>query len=176
MGRPELKIFYGYFEGPVGRLLVAGDGEELHTIRFPTERRVYRPQDHWRFDNGPFAETFSQLQAYFDGTLTQFSLPLRFGGTAFQNKVWDKLCAIPFGETITYKTLAARMGNPKASRAVGSANGSNPLPIVVPCHRVIGTNGALTGFAGGLPIKKHLLEHERRVTGRGRASSIADQQ
>lgn len=167
MASRKADVIYGYFDSPVGRLLVAADAEGLLSIRFPTEKQVYRPQEHWRQDSQAFAEVFEQLQAYFTGELTRFALPVRFGGTDFQNRVWKILCAIPFGETISYQTLATRMGNPKASRAVGRAIGANPLPIIVPCHRVIGTNGSLTGFAGGLPIKKFLLEHERRISSSG---------
>jgi methylated-DNA-[protein]-cysteine S-methyltransferase len=110
-----------------------------------------------------FPETFRQLHAYFSGELVRFDLPLRFAGTEFQNRVWKTLCKVPLGETISYGVLASRIGNPKASRAVGAANGRNPLPIVVPCHRVIGSNGSLTGFAGGIEIKKKLLDHEQFV-------------
>ena len=97
------------------------------------------------------------------GALTVFDLPLRLGGTAFQNRVWKALCDIPFGETTTYGALARRIGKPTAFRAVGAANGANPLPIVVPCHRVIGSDGSLTGFGGGIEIKRFLLAHEAGV-------------
>ncbi len=98
------------------------------------------------------------------GDLTRFKLPLRFAGTAFQNKVWTALCDIPFGQTVSYGALASRIGKPTASRAVGGANGANPLPIVVPCHRVIGSDRSLTGFGGGIQIKKFLLAHEQKVS------------
>ena len=163
MPRRKLRLSYGTFDSPVGSLLVAGDADRLHLIGFPTESWTSRLQADWRRDDPHFAEAFRQLDAYFAGDLTQFSLPLRFAGTAFQNKVWAALRDIPFAETISYGALASRIGKPTASRAVGGANGANPLPIVVPCHRVIGSDKSLTGFGGGIPIKKFLLAHERRV-------------
>ena len=163
MPQRKLRLSYGTFDSPVGSLLVAGDADRLHLIGFPTESWTRRLQADWRRDEAHFVEAFRQLAAYFAGDLTQFSLPLRFAGTAFQNKVWAALCDIPFAETISYGALASRIGKPTASRAVGGANGANPLPIVVPCHRVIGSDKSLTGFGGGIPIKKFLLAHERRV-------------
>lgn len=124
------------------------------------------PQQEWRRDDAFFKEAFAQLGAYFAGQLTRFDLPLRFAGTAFQKTVWRALIDIPFGETVSYGALAATIGRPSASRAVGAANGANPLPIVAPCHRVIGADRSLTGFGGGLETKSFLLDHERRVAGR----------
>ena len=158
------KPAYGYFDSPVGPLLVAGDADQLHLISFPTESRTKEPQADWHRDDSLFAEAFRQLHAYFEGQLTKFNLPLRFAGTAFQNTVWTALCDIPFGETISYGALASRIGKPTASRAVGGANGANPLPIVVPCHRVIGSDKSLTGFGGGVEIKRFLLAHEQRFS------------
>ena len=106
------------------------------------------------------ADVVAQLRAYFDGTLHTFSLPLAFTGTPFQREVWEALRQIPYGATCSYAQLAERIGRPDAVRAVGAANGQNPIPIIVPCHRVIGANGTLTGFGGGLPMKKWLLAHE----------------
>ena len=160
---PEPNLTYGYFESPLGPLLVAGDTERLHLIRFPSEDRSGEPGPGWRRDDAFFAETFRQLDAYFAGALTQFDLPLWRAGTDFQNKVWSALCRIPFGETVSYGALASRIGKPNASRAVGGANGANPLPIVVPCHRVIGSDKSLTGFGGGIEVKKFLLAHEQSV-------------
>ena len=108
---------------------------------------------------------FAQLRAYFAGELTRFDLPLHLGGTAFQNTVWTALVDIPVGETVSYGELACRIGRPTASRAVGAANGANPLPIVLPCHRVVGADGSLTGFGGGIETKRTLLAHERRLAG-----------
>lgn len=163
MRQRDSKLSFGYFDSPVGSLLVAGDADRLHLIGFPTESWARRPQADWRRDDPHFADAFRQLDAYFAGDLTRFDLPLRFAGTTFQNKVWAALCGIPFGETVSYGALASRIGKPTASRAVGGANGANPLPIVVPCHRVIGSDRSLTGFGGGVEIKKFLLDHEQRV-------------
>ena len=110
-------------------------------------------------------ETVRQLNAYFDGMLTEFDLPLRLEGTAFRVKCWQALCTIPYGETISYGEQARRIGNPKAVRAVGGANHHNPISIVVPCHRVIGADGTLTGYGGGVEKKAWLLAHEKRVLG-----------
>lgn len=109
------------------------------------------------------AEAARQLDAYFDGTLTAFNLPLRLTGTTFQRQCWQALCTIPYGETISYGEQAKRIGNPKAVRAVGGANHHNPISIVIPCHRVIGADGTLTGYGGGMDKKQWLLEHEKRV-------------
>ncbi len=160
----DSSLSYGTFDSPLGPLLVAGDGDRLHRISFPTERGS--PPADWRRDDSLFVTAYRQLDAYFAGELTEFDLPLRLAGTAFQNKVWTALCDIPFGETTSYGALASRIGKPTASRAVGGANGANPLPIVVPCHRVIGSNKSLTGFGGGIETKRFLLAHEQRVAPR----------
>ena len=159
------RLAYGWLDSPVGRLLVAGDPERLHLIGFPGGNRARRPSSDWRRDDRLFAETFRQLRAYFAGELTRFDLPLRIAGTPFQNAVWSALRDIPYGETISYGQLAQRIGRPTASRAVGAANGANPLPIVVPCHRVVGADGSLTGFGGGVETKRSLLQLERRFAG-----------
>ena len=114
---------------------------------------------------GAVAEAAAQLRAYFAGQLQEFDLPLAPAGTEFQLSVWTRLRAIPFGQTTTYGAIAHAIGRPDAVRAVGAANGANPLPVVVPCHRVIGKSGSLTGFGGGLPVKRWLLDHEARVAG-----------
>jgi len=158
-------LVYTFIDSPLGDLLVAGDGETLHLISFPTGKKTLRPAPHWREDKTPFAETRKQLDAYFAGDLTVFDLPLTLGGTAFQNEVWRNLATIPYGETATYGEMAKRAGRPKASRAIGAANGSNPLPIVLPCHRVIGSTGALTGFGGGMKAKEFLLGLEGALSG-----------
>ena len=116
----------------------------------------------WREDKAPLREVIQQLRAYFAKELETFELTLAPEGTDFQQSVWNELCGIPYGETISYGELAKRVGNPKASRAVGAANGQNPIPIIIPCHRVIGSDGKLTGFGGGLPIKEKLLALEQR--------------
>lgn len=153
-------LAYGYYESPVGLLFVAGDGEKIHLISFPEGRRTQTPQEHWRRDETLFKEVFGQLAAYFAKELKQFDLPIWFSGTDFQNTVWATLQEIPFGTTWSYGQLAARIQRPKASRAVGAANGANPLPIIIPCHRVIGADKSLTGFGGGIRTKEFLLRHE----------------
>jgi methylated-DNA-[protein]-cysteine S-methyltransferase len=145
-------------ESPVGVLRLAADDEALERLDFVHDERnsVYEPPTRI------LKETIRQLRAYFSGKLEQFDLPLAPQGTPFQLEVWRRLCEIPYGETISYGELARRIGNPNASRAVGLANGSNPISIIIPCHRVIGSNGKLTGYGGGLPIKERLLALERR--------------
>jgi len=149
-------------ESPVGPLLLVADDEGLRQILFVNGRHPAKPDPGWQENPKPFRETIRQLHAYFAGKLEDFDLCLAPEGTPFQRNVWKKLCDIPYGATISYGEIARRIGNPKASRAVGLANGSNPIPIVIPCHRVIGSNGKLTGYGGGLPIKEKLLALERR--------------
>jgi methylated-DNA-[protein]-cysteine S-methyltransferase len=148
-------------ESPLGRLLLAASDGGLRHIIFSTGTQPARPDPAWLEDPAPLTEVIRQLRAYFQGELENFNLPLTPGGTPFQMEVWQRLRDIPYGQTISYGELARRIGNPKASRAVGLANGSNPIPIVIPCHRVIGSNGKLTGYGGGLPIKEKLLALER---------------
>jgi methylated-DNA-[protein]-cysteine S-methyltransferase len=131
-------------------------------VHFVNGRRPKSPPRTWVEDKRSFKEAIRQLQAYFAGKLTEFELPLILEGTEFQLLVWRNLQKIPYGETVSYGQLANRIGRPEAARAVGLANGSNPLPIIIPCHRVIGSNGELTGFGGGIPIKKKLLALESR--------------
>ena len=153
---------YTQIESPLGPLLLVADDAGLRQIHFVNGRHPAQPESSWIEDRAPLNETIGQLQAYFAGDLENFNLQLMPEGTPFQLEVWRTLCDIPYGETISYGKLASRIGNPKASRAVGLANGSNPIPIVIPCHRVIGSNGKLTGYGGGLPIKEKLLALERR--------------
>jgi methylated-DNA-[protein]-cysteine S-methyltransferase len=153
---------YTVSDSPVGALLLAADDVGLRHITFMRGRRAVRPDNSWREDAAPFQETIRQLRAYFAGSLETFDLPLAPEGTAFQQEVWRRLCEIPYGETTSYGEIARRLGRPQASRAVGLANGTNPLPIVIPCHRVIGKTGKLTGYGGGLPIKEKLLALEQR--------------
>jgi len=153
-------LFYTYIDSLVGALLVAGDGNRLHFISFPTGHKAFGPRPDWQRYDAPFAEARRQLDAYFAGELKQFDLAYHLSGSGFQNRVWEYLATIPYGETTTYGAIARTLGDVNASRAVGTANGNNPLPILLPCHRVIGANGALTGFGGGLPTKKYLLKLE----------------
>ena len=155
-------LTYTMMKSPIGPLMLAGDEHGLRLVHFMTGRRPKSPQRDWTEDKTPFKEVVRQLGAYFDGKLKDFDLPLILDGSAFQLLVWNNLRKIPYGETISYGQLAKRIGSPDAARAVGLANGSNPIPIIIPCHRVIGSNGDLTGFGGGLPLKKKLLALESR--------------
>jgi methylated-DNA-[protein]-cysteine S-methyltransferase len=157
-------LSYTHIDSPVGSLLVAGDDNALHYLCFPNSPNAIVPQSDWHQTDTPFLEVRRQLGAYFEGELRQFDLPLFLSGTALQKSVWRHLSTIPFGETQSYGQLAATLERPKASRAVGAANGSNPIAIILPCHRVIGASGALTDFGGGLPTKEYLLRHEGVLT------------
>jgi methylated-DNA-[protein]-cysteine S-methyltransferase len=154
-------MIYTSMDSPVGPLSIAGDDAGLCFILFGSGKRAAAPRPEWReSDRGIVRETVRQLGAYFAGKLTCFDLPLTPAGTPFQLDVWRELQRIPYGTVISYGELASRIGKPHASRAVGAANGANPIPIVVPCHRVIGSNGKLTGYGGGLAIKEALLQLE----------------
>ena len=158
---------YHYLDSPIGTLLIAGDPEAIRHIEFPKNGKPVRPEPEWEHSaRGPVGEAIRQLRDYFAGRRTEFHLPLAPDGTPFQRAVWRQLQDIPYGETISYGELARRVGNPKASRAVGSANGANPIPIVIPCHRVIAADGKLGGFGGGLPVKQALLDLETRAVAR----------
>ncbi len=152
-------MYYSYYESPVGRLLLYGE-DLLEGLVFPKSKTVKEMDSQWICTPARFEPVKKQLGDYFQGDLKTFDLGLSIKGTDFQKKVWHALTQIPYGETISYGELAKRIGNPKASRAVGLANGKNPIPIIIPCHRVIGKNGKLTGFGGGIPVKQHLLELE----------------
>jgi methylated-DNA-[protein]-cysteine S-methyltransferase len=166
-------LFYTHIDdSPVGPLLLAGDSEALHVLSFAKppaggrqEITVSRPREidaSWMPDTkGVLKGVRHELDDYFAGRLKTFTTRLAFNGTPFQTAVWKQLTRIPYGETISYMDLAKRIENPKAVRAVGMANGANPIAIIVPCHRVIGSNGSLTGFGGGLPTKRALLELEK---------------
>jgi methylated-DNA-[protein]-cysteine S-methyltransferase len=153
------RTYYSTLSTPIGDLLLTSDGAALTGVYF----EGHTPDAAWHESDEVLREARDQLAAYFAGTLTEFSLPLAPSGTPFQLSVWEALNAIPFGTTINYGEQARRLDRPTASRAVGSANGRNPLPVVVPCHRVIGAGGSLTGFGGGLDRKRWLLEHEAAV-------------
>jgi methylated-DNA-[protein]-cysteine S-methyltransferase len=158
---------YAMMSSPVGELLLTAEDGGLTRVYFERHARGERIGDAWRPAVGitgaaadTLAEARRQLDAYFAGALTMFTLPLAASGTPFQHRVWAALREIAFGETASYAVIARRIGAPDAVRAVGAANGRNPLSIVVPCHRVIGTNGSLTGFGGGIERKRWLLQHE----------------
>jgi len=163
-------VNYAYLDTPIGTLLLAGDAAALHLITFPQCGRAAKPKPEWQESHrGPVGEAARQLREYFAAKRTGFDLPLAPAGTTFQRAVWRRLQEIPYGETISYGELARRVGNPRASRAVGSANGANPLPIVIPCHRVIASDGSLGGFGGGLPTKQTLLALELQSSTGNRA-------
>ena len=153
-------MYYTYLNSPVGRLLLAGTESALSMIGFPEGKGRVEAKPEWREHDTMFDEVKRQLGEYFEGQRTEFYLSLAPTGTEFQLSVLDALLEIPFGETRSYQDIATFIDRPKAVRAVGAANGRNPLPIVIPCHRVIGADGSLTGFGGGLPTKTWLLEHE----------------
>jgi methylated-DNA-[protein]-cysteine S-methyltransferase len=155
-------MYYSYLTSPLGTLLIAGDSAGLRQIHFQPGPQQGRPAPDWHEDRQPLDAALSQLAAYFAGTLHQFTLDLAPQGTPFQQAVWRALQDIPYGETVSYGVLARQLGKPQAARAVGAANGQNPLAIVIPCHRVISSTGQLIGYAGGLHIKQALLDFERR--------------
>lgn len=152
---------YRSLDSPIGPLLLAADDKGLRFLLFANGRSEVKPEPEWEADRGLLKEPVKQLNAYFAGKLRTFDVPLAPQGTVFQSQVWRALCDIPYGETTSYGELARGIGNPKAVRAVGLANGSNPISIIIPCHRVIGSNGSLVGYGGGLPIKQALLALER---------------
>lgn len=153
---------FSIYDAPVGPLLLAVDDDgAVAEIRFRGQ-----PPDDWTPDGAALRPVAEQLDAWFAGRIRSFDLPLAPRGTEFQMSVWRALREIPYGETTTYGELARALGRPAASRAVGAANGANPIPIIIPCHRVIGSDRSLTGFGGGLPTKRWLLDHEAKVSGR----------
>lgn len=157
----------GYYEtrmdSPVGELTLVASDAGLRSVTWPNERpgRVASPETLHAGDHPVLAAAKAQLGEYFSGTRAAFDLPLDLVGTDFQRRAWLALADVPYGETVSYGEQAARLGHPRSARAIGAANGRNPISIVLPCHRVIGGGGALTGFAGGLDVKRALLEHER---------------
>jgi methylated-DNA-[protein]-cysteine S-methyltransferase len=162
---------YTYFDSPIGKILLVGTSQALTHIHFVDGRHPMKLEADWQMDNEIFNAAIGQLQAYFEGKLKTFDLPLQLEGTDFQLEVWHALKEIPYGKTVSYGDIARRIGRPKAVRAVGAANGQNPISIIVPCHRVIGSNGSLTGYGGGLKNKEALLALEQ-----GRIASLVTQQ
>ncbi len=148
-------------DSPVGTITVAGDGTVVTNVRMTDQTHPPEGQETWRHEPTAFVDAVDQLRAYFGGQLTRFDLALRVEGSTFQRSVWDALLEIPYGETTSYGEIARRVGKPGAARAVGLANGQNPVAIIVPCHRVIGADGSLTGYGGGLDRKVTLLQLER---------------
>jgi methylated-DNA-[protein]-cysteine S-methyltransferase len=153
-------MYYCYLETPIGDLLLVGDEEALCLVGFPEGSMRREPEPDWIYSEKPFGEAREQLSAYFAGERKSFDLNLKPGGTEFQMQVLEELQKIPYGTTLSYGDIAKRIGRPKAVRAVGAANGRNPIPIIIPCHRVIGSSGDMTGFGGGIPTKEALLRLE----------------
>jgi methylated-DNA-[protein]-cysteine S-methyltransferase len=156
-------MLYTSFDSPIGELLLIGDERQLHGLYMQEGRTALRVRDNWEPRDEPFAEAREQLDEYFAGRRTTFDLPLAMTGSTFQCRVWRALQDIPYGETISYGELARRVGEPATPRNVGSANGRNPISVIVPCHRVIGADGSLTGYGGGLERKRILLDLEAGV-------------
>jgi methylated-DNA-[protein]-cysteine S-methyltransferase len=155
-------MFFDYLDSPLGLICIQGDGERITGVYLPNHKHWAGPDPAWQQTSAPFAAVRQQLAEFFAGERREFDLPLKSAGTPFQQRVWQELTRIPFGETISYAQLAARVGQPTASRAVGSANGRNPISIIVPCHRVVGASGKLIGYGGGVAKKQWLLDWERR--------------
>lgn len=158
-----MTVFYTVIDSPIDQITLTSDGVSLAGLYMELHKGMPVTGQAWVQDDNanPFVLAKQELSAYFNGTLERFTVPLKPSGTEFQLRVWNELTNIPFGKVISYGELAHRIGNPKASRAVGLANGQNPISIIVPCHRVIGANGKLTGYGGGLPRKAFLLELEK---------------
>ena len=155
-------MWFDEFKTPIGMLKIAVDAKGLRYVLFESNKHEPSHGMEWKKDRSPTNEARQQLLQYFSGERIEFELEISLAGTEFQRRTWQMLASIPYGQTWSYAELAKRVESPKAVRAVGAANGRNPLPIVLPCHRVIGSDGSLTGFGGGLPVKKWLLEHENR--------------
>ncbi len=154
---------YCTMDSPVGPLMLAGCAQGLRMVNFPKGAQARQPHESWQEDAGVFTDATDQLRAYFAGDLQIFTLDLLLEqGTDFQKTVWAALQDVPFGGLASYGDIAKTLGKPGAARAVGGANNANPIPIIIPCHRIIGANKSLTGFGGGLATKKHLLDHEAK--------------
>jgi methylated-DNA-[protein]-cysteine S-methyltransferase len=158
-----MAMLYTTVDSPIGELLLVGDGTSLHHLSMQHGRRPLRRDPAWSRDDRAFAGVAGQLEEYFAGTRHTFDVPLTLNGNPFEQRVWAELLTIPFGETASYGEIARQIGSPDAPRAVGLANGRNPVAVIVPCHRVIGANGTLTGYGGGLERKRLLLDLESGV-------------
>ncbi len=154
-------LYYTTLDSPIGELLLVGDDNALRHLSMQDGRKPIEISDDWERDDERFADAAAQLREYFEGERTEFDIPLEMDGSEFQVRVWNALREIPYGATISYGELARRIGRPTAARGVGMANGSNPISVIVPCHRVIGADGSLTGYGGGLENKRTLLDLER---------------
>jgi methylated-DNA-[protein]-cysteine S-methyltransferase len=158
-------MFYSHMDSPVGRLLLAGSRHALKLVSFPKGSRTRAVAAEWERIDEPFRRVKRQLAEYFAGERRTFDLALAPDGTDFQRAVWQALLTVPYGATRSYRDIAEQIGHGRAIRAVGAANGANPIPIVIPCHRIIGADGSLTGFGGGLDTKRYLLDLERSHSG-----------
>lgn len=164
MVQPSRSHSYCIWPSPIGDLLLVHDGKGLCRLQFQDGANPLDIDENWKKQRSAFTEVIKELERYFAGRLQRFTIPLSLEGTAFQRSVWRALKTIPYGKTVSYGAISKKIGNPNASRAVGAANGQNPVSIIVPCHRVIGANGKLVGYGGGLPIKTALLELEQSRT------------
>ncbi|EQD42414.1 methylated-DNA--protein-cysteine methyltransferase [mine drainage metagenome] len=153
-------MYYWQMPSPVGKLFLAGDEDGLCMLNFQKERHPACPEPGWKRNYAPFRNVIAYLEGYFRGQRPELDIPLVLNGTSFQLTVWSALTAIPYGETRSYGEVAHAIRKPRAARAVGAAVGKNPIPILIPCHRVIGSTGSLTGFGGGLDVKRILLAIE----------------
>jgi methylated-DNA-[protein]-cysteine S-methyltransferase len=171
-----MTTYFDTMPSPIGRLLLTATGKGLSGVFMEDHKGGPEPKPDWVRDSGRLAAARSQLTRYFEGTLREFDLELDLVGTPFQVEVWNALRHIPFGATASYRDLAGAIGKPNAVRAVGAANGRNPVSIVVPCHRVIGADGSLTGYGGGLDRKRFLLDHEARLRGEAGSQRAAASQ
>ena len=154
---------YTYIDSPVGKLLLVGENEVIHYLSFQSGKMHFQPKPDWQYNPATLSQAWQQIAAYFAGQLKQFDLAIAPNGSVFQMQVLDALQQIPFGEMRSYKDIAHTIGRPQSMRAVGAANGRNPIPLIIPCHRVIGANGSLTGFGGGVGTKAFLLRLEGAI-------------
>lgn len=162
MQQSKQMMSYCYYNSPIGRLILQGNKGVIEKLHFPNSAKLKKQDLEQQYDETAFALAIRQLQEYFQGTRQIFDVEIAPSGTVFQQSVWRELQKIPYGKTASYSLIAEKIGNPKGSRAVGMANNRNPIPIIIPCHRVIGKNGSLTGFGGGLDTKRFLLDLESR--------------
>jgi methylated-DNA-[protein]-cysteine S-methyltransferase len=167
MNHAKQPLRYDSIESPVGEILLIGDGHALHGLYMQQGRTSRSVEPHWKHDPDALAEARRQVREYFCGQRVRFELDLVLDGTAFQRRVWQGLLDITYNQTLSYGELARRIGQPSAVRAVGAANGCNPISIIVPCHRVIGADGSLVGYGGGLERKRHLLDLEAETSAKG---------
>ena len=166
IGLPPTNTYYWFLKSPVGKLLLVGNEKGLSQISFQDGAHPIKPDPEWNYSKAPFKQPIQELQEYFSGRRKRFTIKTAPKGTPFQLNVWRALRTIPYGKTVSYGDIAKAIGHPKASRAVGAANGKNPLSIIVPCHRVIGHNGKLVGYGGGVTIKEQLLALEASPKGK----------